>query len=213
MINWTVGDIITLVKDTLNEPDTTSLTATEFLALVNDGYNDVATKGQCYERRITLNNIASGQSFINLYSYYVFKVNYVEYYTANKGIVCVLPNAIGYMGIPDNTPQYWFQWGNVLVVEPLPDVSTYELYVYASCYPPSAITLTTSTLDYLPEEFHECVFDYVLAFACLKLKRWGDFVFFYNKYIETLQIKKAEYIKNAPDMRVYHMVPDNVVVK
>jgi hypothetical protein len=213
MINWTVGDIITLARDTLNEEGTVSLTATEFLALVNDGYFDVATKAQCYERRIQLANISASVPLINVLPYYVFKINYVEYYTENKGIPCILPNAVGHTDIDGYDPQYWFQWGNVIVIEPLPDVSTYDLYLYASCYPPSALTLTTETLDYIPEEFHECVYDYIMAFACLKLKRWGDFVFLYNKYIETLQLKKMEYIKNNADPRILHKVPDNVVVK
>jgi hypothetical protein len=128
-------------------------------------------------------------------------------------MMTVLPQTVGHIPIDTNVPQYWFQWGDYLYVEPLPDVATYDLYVYASCCPAAVLSNDSDTPTNLPVEFHECVYTFALAFAAFKLKRWGDAANAYNRYIIDIQRKRNEYITKYPDGRFAHELPDNVTME
>ena len=126
-------------------------------------------------------------------------------------MLSVLPQTIGYN--PGSlVPQSWFQWGDFLLVEPVPDVATYDLNVFASCLPAAAIA-TTDLPTSLPIEFYEDVYLFVLAFACLKLKRWADAADAYNRYIQSVQVKRAEYVLKQRDSRELRLIPDVVEIK
>jgi hypothetical protein len=219
MATLTLSTIRSLIRDELNEPATTTLTNTELNSIINDGYKDVCTKGVAYENKISFTNISVSQKIVPLVfaTNRIIRVNYVEYKLGTTdgglGMLPVLPQTVGHSGINDNTPQYWFQWGDYLVVEPLPDVGTYDLAVYASCLPSAVISSDSGTPSNLPDEFHESVFLFALAFSCLKLKRWGDFANSYNRYIFDVQRKKNEYITKYPDGRYAHELPNNVTME
>lgn len=215
----TVSNIISNVRSDLNETTTTMLSDAELTIMINDAYKDTCVKGLCYENKITKDNIAVSEKIISLVSSNVIRVNYVEYKTGategGKGMICTLPQVVGYVPINTNAPQYWFQWGPYLIVEPLPDAATYDLAVYAACYPSAVLVATSADLpaSNLPVEFHECVYLFTLAFAALKLKRWADAANAYNKYIADVQRKRMEYVMKYPDGRISHEIPDSVTME
>ena len=216
MATMTLGTIRNLTRSDLNETTTTMLSDTELNSIANDGYKDTAVKGLCYENKITKDNIAASEKVISLISSNVVRVNYVEYKSGTteggKGLLCALPQMVGYVTINANVPQYWFQWGPYLIIEPLPDAGTYDLAVYASCYPAAVMSADGDTPANLPIEFHECVYYFTLAFAALKLKRWADAANAYNKYTTSVQQKRSEYIMKYPDGRLSHEIPESVEV-
>jgi hypothetical protein len=201
------------IRSELNETTTTILSDTELNALVNDGYKDVAAKGLCFESKVTKDNIAI-EKIVSFMSTNPIRITYAEYKTGatqgGKGMLCTLPQTSGYIPINGSSPQYWFQWGSYLVVEPIPDDTTYDLAVYTSCYPATVRSADNDLLDSLPVEFHECVYLFALAFAALKLRRWGDAANAYNQYIINVQQKRAEFVMKYPDNRYSHELPDNV---
>jgi hypothetical protein len=211
MSTLTLATIRSLIRSDLNEGSTTILSDAELNTIINDGYKDAATKGLCYESKIAKNNIATEK--IIFLGNTVIRVNYVEYKTGTTeggiGMLCAFPQTIGYTTI-ESCPKYWFQWGQYLIIEPLPDVATYDLAVYATCYPAAVLSADSDTLSSLPVEFHECVYLFALSAAALKLRRWGDYALSYNKYISSVQQKRAEYIMKYPDSRASHELPDNV---
>lgn len=212
----TLVTIRNLVRSELNETGTTLLGSTELDAIINDGQKDTAIKGLCYENKIAFDNIAASQKIVPLLfaTNRIIRVNYVEYKSGATeggiGLLGVLPQAIGWNSIDGNTPKHWFQWGDCLVVEPLPDVGTYDLAVYATCCPAAAMSADDSLPASLPVEFHECVYLFALAYAALKLKRWGDAANAYNRYIAEVQRKRYEYIMKYPDSKATRELPDNV---
>lgn len=215
MATLTLATIRNLIRSDLNEATTTAITDTELNSIINDGYKDVSVKGMCYENKITLTDIPISIRMIPLSSYNIVRLNYVEYNLGASGclgLLSVMPQTIGHIPINGYSPQYYFKWGNYLVIEPLPDVGTYDLFLYASCYPAAVMTADGDTPASLPIEFHESVYQYALAFSCLKLKRWGDAANFYNKYIENVQSKKFEYVSKYPDSRMMHELPATVTV-
>ena len=219
MATLTFSTIKSLVRSDLNETGYTMLSETELGNIINDGYKDVTAKGLCNEVKISKSSIAA-EKVISLIGTVgggqdIIRVNYVERLatgvtTGGVGLIAVLPQTIGFLPMTTGVPQYWFQWGNYLVVEPVPTAATYDLNIYASCYPTAVMTAAISTL---PSEFHECVYTFTLAFAALKLKRWADAANAYNKYIVDVQRKRAEYIMKHPDSRISHELPDSVTME
>ncbi len=223
MATLNLGIIRSLVRGALNETTTTTLTNTELNAIINDGYKEVCAKTGCYEVRINVQNITSGVKLVPLsyaaVSNYVMRVNYVEYYRTTSdspygyGLPQVYPQTIGHMPIDTYVPQFWFQWGNFLVVETNPDAGTYDLFVYASCYPSTVLSADADVPSCAPPELHESIYFYATAFAAIKLKRWADVAVFYNRYIDTIQPRKYEYVMKFPENRVWHDIPNRVITQ
>lgn len=214
----TLAGIRNLIRSDLNESSTTTLLDTELNSLINDGQKDTTTKGLCYEKKIVKTDIPASVRIIPLIADNVIRVNYVEYdlgAAGGKGMLAILPQAVGYASTSGsgNTPQLWFQWGNCLVIEPPPDVATYDLNIYAACYPAAVMSADADTPASLPVEFHECVYQFALAFAALKLKRWADAGNAYNRYIANVQRKRFEYIMKFPESKLLHELPDNVTME
>jgi hypothetical protein len=209
----TLTTIRSLVRSYLNTSSTTMITDAELNSIINDGYRDVASKSLCYESKITKNNI-SVEKIISLKGEGVIRVNYVEYKSGTteggKGLICIIPQAAGHVPITASTPHYWFQWGEFLVIEPIPDAATYDLAIYAACYPATVLSADADIPSALPPEFQECVYQYAVAFSALKLKRWSEAVMEYNKYIADIQQKMSEYISKTPDPRSVRVIPDRV---
>lgn len=214
----TVTNIINNVRSALNETATTMLSDAELTILINDGYKDICAKAFAYEKKITKDNIATSEKVVSLVGENVARINYVEYKSGTteggKGMICILPQAVGHIPINTNAPQGWYQWGEYLVLEPLPDAATYDLAVYATCYPSAVLVATSADLpaSNLPSEFHEDVYYFTLAFAAFKLKRWADAATAYNRYIIDIQTKRAQYIMKQVDTRMTHELPESVTI-
>jgi hypothetical protein len=211
-----LGVIRNLVRQDLNETGTTMLSDAELNKIINDGYKDASAKGLCYESKITKDNIAI-EKIVSLKGSNVIRVNYVEYKTGTteggKGMLAIMPQAVGYVPINTSSPQHWFQWGDYLIIEPIPDVATYDLAVYATCYPSTVLSADGDLPSALPTEFAECVYLFALSFACLKLRRWTDAALAYNKYIADVQRKRVEYISKHVDVRAFHELPESVTME
>jgi hypothetical protein len=198
-----------------NEASTTRITDAELTSIANDGYKDTAVKGLCYESKIAKTNIPASVRLVSLVGNNVVRVMYVEYDlspSGSRGLLCIPPPTVGHAPIKNYTPAGWFQWGNYVVVEPPPDVATYDLNIFAACYPAAVMTNDSDTPSSLPVEFHESIYLYGKAYVALKLKRWKDFVLGYNEYIDTLQFKRLQFISKFPEVRTMHEIPDDVMI-
>jgi hypothetical protein len=203
-----------LIHDRFNNMSFEALSVPFLNMLINDGYKDVSIKGFSYESRLAFTDIPAGNNIINLAGLNVIRPAYVTYNmgSGEVGMVKILPHALGHIPTQGNFPQFWFPWGDRLVIDPAPDVGTYDLCAYSSCLPAAALALDTDVPSNLPVEFHECVFMYAAAMANLKYRAWGRFVEDYNDYIREVQRRRFEYIKKIPDGETIRKVPDSVEV-
>ncbi len=214
----TVSKVISMVRTDLNESSTTLLSDAEITIIINDGAKDICAKALCYENKITKDNIAA-EKIVSLVGNNVIRVNYVEYKsgatTGGQGMICALPQTYGHTPINTNVPQYWYQWGQYIVLDPVPDAATYDLEIYAACYPSTVLVATSADIpaSNLPAEFHEDIYYFTLAFSALKLRRWADAANAYNKYIMDIQRKRQEYIMKYVDGRLSQQMPDNVTME
>ena len=123
-----------LIRTRLMESSAEILTSAIILQTMNDGYKEVASRAFCIEHEDTVTTVMGSR----LIPFDGCRVNKVIYGT--NGLLRVLPTNMGYISTSGSVPQYWFQWGQYVVIEPVPD-DTYSLTLFISDYP----TLDTFT--------------------------------------------------------------------
>lgn len=127
----------------------------------------------------------------------------------SNGLLKVLPIGIGHISITDYAPRYWFQWGNYVVIEPVPD-GIYSLKLFISDYPTTELTATTDYPTSLPPEFQPCIVDFACYVLSTKLKKWKQAARYYNLYIRNLKKRKKDYIDRKAEKRMLHQITGNV---
>lgn len=227
---YTVDTIEDILRSELNEYSTIRISAAEVLAAINDAQLHVATRSLCIEKEI-LEVTVSGRNTVKSYG---IRTNYVELISEDDlvvftdddvtfedddvewntiaasadlkiGLQCILPTNIGSVPLNNSTyPEYWFNWGDYLVIEPVPD-ARYILKLYYADYP-IQLTGDSSVLE-VPKEFHQCVIDYALHLLSIKLQRWTDVALYYNKYLTSLQMATVIYVRKFPDTKASREIP------
>ena len=129
-----------------------------------------------------------------------------------KALQKVSPSTFGHMPINGTAPQFWCQWGNSIVIEPLPD-AVYVLSIFVSDFPVTELTAVTDYPSSLPDEFHPCIVDFALYIFSVKMKKWQQAAKYYNIYVRNLSTRKREYAMNHPDGRFAHELPENVTME
>jgi len=207
-----------MIRDELNEQNTNVLTTTELNSIINDGYKDVAVKTMGYALNKTITTVDGQNIFaIPTTTARAFKVNFLDH--NNYGVQRTSPTTVGFAAATvssgKGTPGYYFQWGDKITVDPLVDSTAAgnTTTAFCSCYPAAVMSSDSDTPSSLPPEFHDCIVDFAVAFACLKLRRWGDAGIAYNRYIGNVQQRRFEYFQAVADRRSAREVPDTVKVE
>lgn len=202
---YRVDEMESLIRTTLELPSQAHVSSAVILQAINDAYKDVAVKTFSIEREDSVNTVAGN----GLVPFSGHRVTKVIYDTSGQGLVEILPMMAGHTNISGSTPQYWFPWGDKVVIEPTPD-AVYPLTLFVSDYPDAELTLTTEYPTSLPDEFHPCIVDFVCYTVCLKLRKWRKASFYYNQYIQNLKKRKQEYMDRKAEKRAIHYIPNNV---
>jgi hypothetical protein len=204
-----------MVRDAISEESTTILSDTELGNIINDGYKEVCIIGLAYEATKTFDLTEGCHIYTIPETTQVSAiVNYVE--INSRGILEQFPTQFGHNGevtAGKGVPIGWFQWGNLIVIDPPPNAtyagaSYHTVTLYCSCYPAA---ICTTTFESLPLEFQESIVEFGIAFSLFKLKRWGDAAIAYNKYIGNLQRKRFDYIEKLAEERTMTEIQRNTV--
>jgi hypothetical protein len=207
-----------------------TLSGTEVLSAINDGYKEVAALAGCIENVDTVLTVSGSNSI----SYSGNQLNRIELASTHKALVKILPEAQGLVELSGNNPQYWFPWDHHAVIIPVPQAA-YTLNLFISDYPSVPVErqhviyfdtpyvlwkdangiqwYKTHENDYpseIPSEFQYCVAMFVMYVLSLNLKRWTTASSYYNLYISSLQSLKEEYMKQRVETTVVHQLPDQI---
>jgi hypothetical protein len=208
---FTLLDIRTLVRTEINE-SSNFISDIDLNSIINDGYRDVAVKGLCCENKIQISNIPAYTNIIDISGNNIIRVTKVEFDFGSGclGMKEVAPQTIGHVTIDGYSPQFWFQWGTSLIIDPPPILGTYNINIYSACYPNTIMSLDGDMPVAIPLSFYECVYLYTISLVELKLKRWTMAAIKYNIYIDSIQKKKNEFILRRSDSRSKHDMPMSV---
>lgn len=123
-----------------------------------------------------------------------------------RALVKINPRNAGHVQIKNYNPQYWFQWGYV-VIEPVPD-SEQRIKLFVADWPSNKIT--TGQPTELPKEFWSCIIDFACWVLSMKLGKWNQAAGFYNEYIAGIRKRRNDYIRRRVDTRAIQQIPNNI---
>lgn len=203
-----LSDIRTEVRYALDESTASLWSDTELNRHINDAQRDIAAKSGCYTSIISTTTSANSR----LIPFSGHKIRYAEYVPVSGvpvGLIFITPKMLGNISVNSGAvPQYCFQWGQNLVIEPMP-LAAYTVNLYISKWPEYDMSEATDE-PLIPYEFRECIPAFVEAMAFLKAKRPMTAGIHYRQYISNIQLGKQIYVDARPDRLQDVMLPDLV---
>jgi len=108
----------------------------------------------------------------------------------------ITPHHLGHINLRDSTlPQYWFQWGNYVVLEPTPS-DVYDLNLYISISPTQQMS-DDEDEPMIPHQYHEAIIPYVVMCGKMRQHYYQDAALKYEEYIIKLQYLIDKYKRRA----------------
>jgi len=128
------------------------------------------------------------------------------------GVLKASPGIFGHSAIDNQTPKYWFQWGDMLAIDPLPDsVANYLMIIHKADYPTRGMDATYHPRPTdLPEEFQPLLIDFACYVLSLKMKKWKQAAGYYNAYMRNMSLRKQEYISRKAEKKALRDLPASV---
>lgn len=204
---WPGLDYIrTQVRSLLNESTAAFWSDAELNRLINEAERDIAAKALCLEAITTVTASSRTTAFTG------HKILRVEY--SGQGLIKILPKMMGGLPLNGITPQYWFQWGQTLVLEPKP-TTNYTITLYTAIAPSTGMGTVEGTSDTnqpsIPARFHELIILFVLSRAYMKDRKFSMSGNIYKTYITELTIARKQVIDRYTDTRNDMVIPDKIV--
>lgn len=202
-----LSNIRSNVRTMLNETTAAFWTDEELNRLINDGERDIAIKSLCLENIDSVTTTASTR----LVAFAGHKILRVEYTNATTplGLIRIKPNQLGRIPYNGITPQFYFQWGNKVVIDPMP-TTTYNLNLYIADYPAYEMVDDTDEPQ-IPKRFNELIILYAVYRALMKDRKFASAGAIYQTYINELQLARSQVIERYPDLKDDYKIPDRVV--
>jgi hypothetical protein len=131
---------------------------------------------------------------------------------ANEALMQITPSQLYHLPHRAETyPQYWYQWGNTLCIEPIAD-KTYNLRIYVSGSPTEEMAIDGDSPQ-IPILFQQAIVPYATMMGRLKSRQYADANVFYAEYTEYLKTTMANYIDKYPITLPEMQLPDKMVRK
>ena len=203
-----LSDLRTRVLTILNESATSSMFTSAVLnRFLNDAERDIAAKTGCLEHIDSLTTKASTRT-VQFSGFKVKNLEYIPTTGTRVGLPKITLKHFGRIPLSGTAPQYWTQWGGLILIEPVPD-STYTLYASISDYP---LTEMSSDMDEpsVPSVYHEDLIWYAVSRCYMRKGRRDQGAYAYNRYIESIQLKKFSRTYPKQDDRVLTSIPEGV---
>ncbi len=127
----------------------------------------------------------------------------------SRPLLHITPYMMGWLPYAGEYPQYWFTWGNRLVVDP-PGLGDYLCRLYVHDYPAAAMLAAADGPVDLPETFQPVVVDFALYILALKLRRFRTAVKHYNNYILNMARRRREFTGRKAQGREINRIPAQV---
>jgi hypothetical protein len=177
---------------------------TELLQWLNDGTLDIATRTQCLEdietETLTANTstYTLSNNFIAIKSV-IYKEAAGSEWTLQKGDLLGLTGtpSFGYQKNMTGAPKYWTQWGNTVIVYPIPDTGaasdTIDVYLVKR---PAVVISSAAVL--VPAIYERALTLYVTSQALFKDSKFAKARNFMNEYFAELDRYRADYVEPMP---------------
>jgi hypothetical protein len=203
-----LSDLRTRVLTITNEDSTSAIFTSAVLnRFLNDAERDIAAKTGCLEHIDTLVTTVSLRT-VRFSGFKVKNLEYIPVTGTRTGLPKITLKHFGRLPLTGATPQYWTQWGGLILIEPIPE-SAYTLYATISDYPLTEMSSDTDEPS-IPAVYHEDMIWYAVSRCYMRKGRREQGAFAYNRYIESIQIKKFTRTYTKQDSRILTSIPEAV---
>lgn len=179
---YTLGNMRTRIRDSLNESTATFWTDDEINAAINDGYRTIAEIGNAVQHIDALTTTNGTRTV----SYNGYRVGYVEYKPTSgtrRGLYKTTELRLGRLPLNGTSPQWWFDNNGKIGIEPIPD-ATYNLDVYLYDY---VTDLTVdSQIPEIPPAFRPLIIIFALYRLYIKEKSIQPAMMCYSMFMNEL---------------------------
>lgn len=128
MTTLTCGDLETRARAYLNEATADFFAQADIFAWLSSGVRDIAQKSLCIRRIIDVDT-ANATRTVATSCYKVMHVEYIPSSGRSLMLTKIDPLRVGHYPLDGTAPQYWYEFGQTIGIEPLPN-ATYRLRLY-----------------------------------------------------------------------------------
>lgn len=131
--NLDSSDLETRVRTYLNEVQADFYTQAEIWRWLSVGAKDIAQKTLCVRRILDAVTVNATRN-VSTSAYKVMHVEYIPATGRATMLTKIDPLRLGHYPVNGTTPQYWYEFGSTIGIEPLPDTA-YNLRLYVADLP------------------------------------------------------------------------------
>ena len=184
----TANDIITNVRQILNETTASFWTDAELLDWIDEAVKDIVSKSHCLEdtATIVLSTNTKAYSWSGASDYVIIEPEGVFFLNHNTSKYTKLVNDKTVIGHTSNEgqPTHWYEFGNEVHVWPVPTSAYSGSTIYADYIPvPTKIIATTGNIE-TPAIYDNAIVWYVVSMAKAKDKNANESAVFMKIYDE-----------------------------
>jgi hypothetical protein len=192
--SYTRANIRTLIRDLLDELIASFFTDADLNSYIDEAIKDIAEKGGCYQ----VIDSANTATLTRLVAFTGYKCIAVEYDSAGLSLIKINPVQTGHNKYDGPYPQFWFEWGNNIGIDPIPPgVYAMNLYIADT---PTALSGESSTPD-IPYAFCHLIENYSIARALKKDRQPEAAAMMMAIYENELAYMVVDIIPNIPDSK------------
>ena len=118
----------------------------------------------------------------------------------NMALLPIHPVCLGRIPAAGAWPQYFFQWGQDLIIEPVP-AADLLLKIFVADLPAETMFPGGQAPGDIPVEFLPSVMEFALAEICIKLRRWRSAAAIYGRYLANLARRRRQYLIRKAEER------------
>jgi hypothetical protein len=190
MYSYTLTNILLSTRTLLNEVTASFWTDAILTGYINEGIRTIAQRSGCYRTTTTVSTATN----VRTVSFTGYKCIAVEY--NNEALIKITPLQVGCARKDGVYPQYWFEYGNLIGLEPVPP-DIYTLTLYLASIPASLSA--GSDVAAIPYALCGLITYYAVARALEQDRKLAPAVMLMSLFYNELDYMSKSILPNLPD--------------
>lgn len=186
---YTLTNLLLATRTILQESTADFWTDSILTSYINEAIRTIAERTGCYRTIQSVSTVATTR----LVAFTGYKCIAIEY--NNKALIKITPLQVGHTKIDGVTPQYWFEHGSYVGIEPIPP-AIYTLSLYVAAIPPNIAG--ASDVPVIPYSFCSLIPYYAAARAFEQDKRSSPTLGLMSIFFNELEYMSQALLPNVP---------------
>ncbi len=193
---FSLSTMITRIRSLLAEISVSFWSNAQITSYINEAIRDIAKQTGCIQHI----DSATTTTSTHLVAFTGLKCHAVEYIPTSgtrKSLIKISPLEVGHNTFDGVTPQFWFEDGSNVGIDPIPD-TTYNLSLYISDYPTADLSVNTE-IPCIPPAFRSLITPYAVALAFSQDRKPKPVEYLLSIYNNESLYTAINILSNTPD--------------